>query len=346
MTEGARGPVSLSWLARATLVVGALLALLWLAWQLTYMLMLFFGAIVVASILLSARALVEKITPLRGQWALALAGAIIAALVAGFLFLLGSRIQAEFSTLTEALPSALDSVAGRFGFDWQEHLASIGASRWMNGAIGMLPDFISGLTGIILIVFGGIFMAISPETYREGLLQLVPEKQRTEVRKTVLIAGRALRLWLIGQLIAMLVIGVAVGGVLFLIGVPSALALGVIAGVLEFIPFFGPLAAFVPAALIALSASTSTFIWTLVAYTIIQQLEGNLLIPIVQKRTVELPPVLTLFSIVGLSLLFGPLGLVFSVPLTLVLLIMIKRLYVRDTLGEDTDVPGEKSPES
>ncbi|WIJ24972.1 AI-2E family transporter [Devosia sp. RR2S18] len=337
-----RGPVSFSWLVRATLLVGLLLGLLWLGWQMTYMLLLFFGAVVIASILISAGDLVARLTPLSGKWALIVAGVIIAALATGFIYLLGTRIAAEFSTLSETLPAALDAVAGPLGIDWEEHLASIRASRWTNGLIGMLPDLISAVTGVILIIFGGVFMALSPATYREGLLKLVPEEQRDEARRTVLIAGRALRLWLIGQLIAMAIVGVAVTTMLFLVGVPSALALGVTAGILEFVPFLGPLVALVPAALVALSDSTSTFIWTLVGYTIIQQVEGNLLIPIVQKHTVELPPVLTLFAMVGLGLLFGPLGLVFSVPLTLVLLIMVKRLYLRDALGEDTDIPGQR----
>jgi predicted PurR-regulated permease PerM len=125
------------------------------------------------------------------------------------------------------------------------------------------------------------------------------------------------------------------------IGLPSPLALGLIAAVGEFVPFVGPILAALPALVIAGSQSTEMLLWTLAAFVAIQQVESNLIAPLVQRRTVELPPALSLLSVLAFGVVFGPLGLVLAVPLTVVLYVLVKKLYVRETLGEATPVPGE-----
>jgi predicted PurR-regulated permease PerM len=135
-------------------------------------------------------------------------------------------------------------------------------------------------------------------------------------------------------LIAMAVIGVATAVVLTILGVPSALALGLIAGLLEFIPYIGAIVAYIPLGIAALGQSLETFWWVLGAYIVIQQTEGNVLMPLVQKRTVELPPVIALFSLVAMAMIFGPLGIAFGVPLTVVLLVGLRELYIGEVLGD------------
>lgn len=146
-------------------------------------------------------------------------------------------------------------------------------------------------------------------------------------------AGRALRLWLVGKIVMMVVVGVLTTTGLYLIGVPSALALGFMAGMLEFVPFVGPILSFVPAAAVALASGEVSFWWVFGLYLLIQQLENNLLVPLIQQRTVQLPPVLGLFAIVAMGLLFGPLGVVMGVPLTIVLMALVKQLYIRNLGG-------------
>jgi predicted PurR-regulated permease PerM len=133
------------------------------------------------------------------------------------------------------------------------------------------------------------------------------------------------------------------GGALWLIGLPSPLALGLIAAIGEFVPFLGPILAALPALIIAGSQSTEIFLWTLAAFVVIQQIESNLIAPIVQRETVSLPPALSLLSVLAFGVVFGPLGLILAVPLTVVAYVLVKKLYVRETLGEETRVPGEET---
>ena len=143
---------------------------------------------------------------------------------------------------------------------------------------------------------------------------------------------RALRLWLKGQAIAMVVVGLLTGIGLWALGMPSAFALGLLAGVLEFIPFAGPIIAAVPAILLALAVSPELALWVMLLYFAVQQFEGNLLTPLVQQYAVDLPGVVLLFSLIGFGTLFGTLGVILAAPLAVVTMVLVKRLYVIETL--------------
>lgn len=346
MVHDRDAPVSYSWLVRATLLVLALAALLWLFGRLSHVLLLFFGVVTVAVILHSAADLVRKVIPLHSRAALAVVVCLIAALFICFVFLLGTQIAAQLSDLSRELPLAVNSVGSRLGITslWGQ-VEEFGGSGWMSDLIGFVPNLVGMLASVILIVVGGIFLAADPKMYVEGFLKLVPVSHRDEVRQTAHAAGRALRLWLAGKLIAMAAIGAITTLGLSLLGVPSALALGLIAGLLEFIPFVGAILGFLPAGLVALQQDGLAIWWVLGLYVLVQQIENNVMVPLIQQHTVELPPVLGLFSIVALGVVFGPYGVIFGVPLTVVLLVAVKRLYVRGTLGGDVEIPGGKGSE-
>jgi predicted PurR-regulated permease PerM len=121
---------------------------------------------------------------------------------------------------------------------------------------------------------------------------------------------------------------------------PAALALALLAGLAEFVPLIGPIVAAIPALLIALSEGVQTALWTLLLYLAVQQVESNLIMPVVQHRVVSLPPAITLFAVVAFGLLFGSLGVLFATPLAVVLFVAVKKLWVSETLGEPTDLPG------
>jgi predicted PurR-regulated permease PerM len=131
---------------------------------------------------------------------------------------------------------------------------------------------------------------------------------------------------------------------LWLVGVPSPLALGLIAGLLEIIPYAGPIISAVPGLILALTQSPTEALWALLVYVVVQQIEGNILMPVVQKKAVSLPPALTVFGVVAAGILFGIPGLTFAGPLLVVAFVLVKRLYVRGALGTSTPVPGEAQP--
>jgi len=141
----------------------------------------------------------------------------------------------------------------------------------------------------------------------------------------------------------MVLIGVLSGLAAWIIGLPSAIALGLIAFAAEFVPYLGPIIAAVPAVLVAATINTTALLWTIAAYVIIHQIEGNLFTPLIQRRLVLIPPAVMLLGIVAISLLFGPAAVIFAAPIVVVVFVAVKVLYVRDTLGEDTEIPGESA---
>jgi predicted PurR-regulated permease PerM len=156
--------------------------------------------------------------------------------------------------------------------------------------------------------------------------------------------GRALHQWLLATLMAMGLVAVLVALGAWLIGLPSPLALGLFAGLAEFIPVVGPVLGAVPVLLLALTQGAGHFAWALALVLAVQQLEANMITPMIQQRMVEVPPALLLFSIVAFGAVFDLAGVVLAGPLTVVALVAVRMLYQRQTLGERVTVPGEDPP--
>ena len=141
----------------------------------------------------------------------------------------------------------------------------------------------------------------------------------------------SLRNWLKGQALGMLFVGVATGFGLWLIGVPAAWAIGLVAGLAEFVPYLGVLLAGIPAIILGFGQGTETGLWTIGVLLLVQQLQGNFVMPLLQNKMVDLPPAVTIFGIIAAGILFGVAGVLLATPLTIVVLVLIRRLY----LGED-----------
>jgi predicted PurR-regulated permease PerM len=207
---------------------------------------------------------------------------------------------------------------------------------------GILMTIFGGIAHTLLVIAGGIYLAAQPDLYRKGLLKLVPKPSRGLAGDALDASGKALKLWLLGTFVSMALVGSLTAFGLWLIGVPSWLALGLLAGLFEFIPIIGPIAAAIPGVLLALTVGIDTFLWALALYILIQQMEGNVIQPLVQRYAVDLPPALLLFSVVAGGFLFGIIGIIFAAPLTVVAYVMVKRLYVREALDTETSLPHEK----
>lgn len=334
---------------RRVLIALALVTIFYLVWHLRGLLLMLFGAIVVATVF---RALADRIKKLTG-WgeglALTLSIAIILGGLAGLLALFGQQIATQLEALRDTLPAAWRSFEERVGdVGLGDQLRQIVEGvRQSSGSFASLSSVIlsvgNALAEVLVVLFGGIFLALQPRFYRTGAIKLVPPKQRPVVAEAMDESEGALRLWLKGQLIAMVAVGTLTGVAMWALGLPSALVLGLLAGILEFVPFIGPILAAMPAILLALAVSPDLALWVVLAYVAIQQLEGYLLTPLVQQYAVQLPSVVLLFSLVGLGMLFGTLGVILAAPLTVVIYVLVKRLYVIEALNTATPIPGEKA---
>lgn len=327
-----------------TIGIVGLAALLWL---LSGLLLLVFGAVLVGVILTSVAHAITSLTGLPHRWALTAAALGLTGLLIGGTALFGAELVAQAQQLGDSLPRAWDAVLG-YANQWglaeqlQGALSQFGGSERIAQQLGATAMALgSGLTNAFLIIVGGIYFAAQPKLYRTGIIKLIPEDGRGLIATALDDSHRALRLWLMGQLVSMTIVGVLTTLGLMLLGVPSALALGIVAGLLEFIPYAGPLLAAIPALLLALTVSPELALWTLLLYWGLQQIEGNLVQPLVQQRAVDLPPALLLFTIIAGTLLFGTLGIVFAAPLTVVIFVLVKRLYVREALHTKTALPGD-----
>jgi len=197
------------------------------------------------------------------------------------------------------------------------------------------------LGGMIIMLFIAIFVAVDPGMYHRGLMHLFPHSARGRAGEVLSATATTLRRWLLLQMISMLVIGVVTTIALMLLGIKGAIALGIIAAILEFIPYVGPILSAVPAVGMALLDGPEKVVYVLLAYTAIQQLEGVVLQPLLMKEGLELPPVMTILGQALFSLVFGFLGLLLAVPLMASVLVPVKLLYVRDVVGDEVTVPGE-----
>ena len=269
-------------------------------------------------------------------------------MIVGFAILLGAQIRTQTANLVEGFPQLLAEVGARLGAPDLYERVLRQARQWIerSGSVENIFGLTFGLFGVVanlvVVAAAGFYLAARPQDYTTGLLKLFPRRGRPKVAVAMREAGRALKLWLVGQLIAMVLVGTLIALGLTVIGVPSALALGFIAGLAEFVPMVGPFVAAIPALLVAMAEGGSTVLWAAALFLAVQQVEGNLITPLVQRRTVDLPPVLALFAVIGVGALFGPLGVILATPLAVVLLVLVKQLYIRDTLHESTRVPGEQ----
>jgi predicted PurR-regulated permease PerM len=226
-------------------------------------------------------------------------------------------------------PSAISSLRDKLGGQ-------------LAGATGYLFKFLSSTLAVVgalvLIIFLSIYIGAEPQLYHDGLMHLFPHRARARAGEVLTEMATVLRKWLVVQLIAMVVIGVVTTIAMLLLGVKAPYALGFIAGLMEFIPTVGPILSAVPAIAMGFVDSPDKALAVVFAYWGIQFLENNLLIPQLMRGGMDIPPALTLVAQALMTLVFGFIGLMVAVPLTAAIMVPIKMLYVRDTIGDNVDL--------
>ncbi|MEH6436785.1 AI-2E family transporter [Massilia sp. DD77] len=207
----------------------------------------------------------------------------------------------------------------------------------------MVPNaglFFTGILGalgnVVIILFVGIYFAATPQLYTTGVVRLIPQTKRDRARQVLQELGHTLASWLMGKAASMLIVGIATSIGLSMLGVPLALILGIIAGLLDFIPYLGPVMAGVPAVLLALSISPELAMYTVFLFVGVQLVEGYLLQPLIEARAVDLPPALVIVMQLIFGTLFGFAGVALATPLAAGLAVLVRMLYIEDVLGDRT----------
>lgn len=318
-----------------------------LVWKLSSLLLLVFGAVLVALLLRAFADFIDAHTPIHDRWSLLTATVLIVLVLAGFTMVTGAQLAQQFADLLARLPQLMELLREQLGISDLEAMLEERLGRMVSsgGILSSIAGYSTGIVGALanafLVLVAGIYLAVNPGLYRRGLLALVPPAERDQAADTLDTLSGALKLWIVGQLVAMVLVGTLTTVGLWLLGIQSALALGFIAGILEFVPFVGPILSAIPAIALALAKDPLTALWVLGLYVLVQQIEGNLITPLIQQRAVDLPPVVTIFAIVGFGVIFGPLGVLFATPLAVVSFVLVKKLWVQETLGEETEIPGD-----
>jgi predicted PurR-regulated permease PerM len=334
---------------RRVLIVVAIVALALLLWQVRETLLLAFAGVLVAVLLRALARPIELQLTLSPALALAIVSVLLAVLLGLVATMLGGDIAAQLGALAARMPALAEELATQHGLrvPWAtpgDASASLGLSAIGTVArqvMGLGAGMLDALAALIVAVVGGVFLASAPRMYRRGVAMLLPHRQRGAALRAMVACGRALRLWMGAQLVAMVVVGVLSGLGAWAIGLPAPMALGLFAGFANVVPFLGAFAGAVPALLLAAAGGTEMLLWTSVLFLAIQQLEGNLVTPLAERSLVSMPPALLIFAVVAVGTLFGLPGVILAAPLTVVLFVLVKKLYIRHTLGTPTEVPGE-----
>jgi predicted PurR-regulated permease PerM len=318
---------------RRTIVVIALVVLALFLWKIAPVLMLMFAGIVFASAIRAGAMPIARRTGMNETLAVALVALLFAAFIIGGAYLFGFQIAKQAQDLWDAVKDAAGKVT-RLVKDTPVGDTLVGSFDGMaNGqAVGKVAKGTVTVFGAVadmaLVVFLSVYLASDPRTYRRGLLSLLPRSTREPVGEALDASGEALRKWLAGQLGAMLTVGVFTALGLWMAGVPLAIPLGILSGILDFVPVVGPLMAAIPGLLIAFAHDPHLALLAAAVYTTVQFVEGHLILPIAQRWAVSLPPALTLLGIVGFATVLGPMGLLFAMPLLVVTITMVDKLYV------------------
>jgi len=318
--------------SRYVLVTLALVCLVLLAVKLAPVLLLVFAGIVIANVIRAASTPLSRHLRLRDGIAVSIVAALIVAIVVGGLWLFGRQVLAQTDELWVALQTAWQKIQSRvadsaiLSYAMDNAQAAAGSDAMGKIAKGTFTVF-GGLGDMILVAFLAIYLAADPKTYREGFLALIPGGSRKQVAGALDHAGSSLRRWLMGQLGAMLFVGVLAAIGLSIIGVPMAIPLGILLGVLDFVPVVGPFLGALPGVVIAFAQGPDLALKAIAVYVVVQFVEGHLVIPLAQKWAVSMPPALALVAIVAAGMLFGPPGIFFALPLAVVATVLVRDLY-------------------
>jgi predicted PurR-regulated permease PerM len=308
--------------------------------------LLIFAASLLAIFLRGLAQMLGRFVKIGEGWLVLFVSVVLVLILAGAITLLAPDVADQVRHFREELPKSVQKVSDYISqFSWGRALMdqlpsfeqvrqNVFTSTLLSGVGGFFSSTIGAVGNFFVVILLAIYFASEPRFYIRGLIKLFPKPRRHRATQIVNAVGSTLEWWLIGKVASMLFIGVLTWIGLSILGVPLALTLGLIAGLLSFIPNFGPIISALPALLFAFIESPVTAVYVLGLYVGVQLIESNIVTPLIERETVELPPALTIVFQLALAVLVGGLGLVLATPLLALIMVLVQMIYIEDVLGD------------
>lgn len=353
--DGSRLPLGEFARRAAVVAVVALLVagLAAFAWAASNALLVLFATVLFAVLLDGLTRLLLRGIRMPRRLALTLVVLFIAAVIAGIFVFGGVRVANQAPRLRHTMQQSVQRIEHKLhgmGVSPNQLKSKLGPSSQGGGAdLSALFSHVHGYLStsfemgadVLIIIVAGIYFAASPHFYIGTPLKLVPERRRERLRVVAREIGHALRRWLIGRFVSMLSVGIVTGIGMAALHVPLAALLAIIACLMTFIPYLGTIISLVPAVLVALLNGPMTALYVLLLFLGAHALEGYVISPLIQSRTVHLAPGWLIMSQLVGGLIAGIFGILIAAPLLVTLTIVVQLLYVEDTLGDSVHVLGE-----
>ena len=278
--------------------------------------------------------LIERKSRLSRTWSMAFSVALTLLSLFLIFWLMGSKIQSQTQELSAKFPGMVEQAKGHLNQSaiGQKILDQTSGqnSKKLTSSIKNLFSSTFGVLGdLYVILFLGLFFTADPKVYKDGIVALVPKPYKKEGVQILNELGHNLTSWLKGKLFSMAVVAILTGVGLWVLGIPLVLTLALVAGILNFIPNFGPIIAMVPAVLIGLSLGMDKAVTVAGLYIFIQMLESNLITPMIQKKLVSIPPAMIIVGQLVVGSLTGYLGIILATPVVLIIMVLTTELYVK-----------------
>lgn len=310
----------------AAVVVGVVLV-----WFLSQPLLLIFGGLVFAQMLDGGVRLLGRVLPIRRGFRLAIVALFVAALLVGFFILAGTQLAGQAAALQATVMGQvhklIDLLHARGILPQNAGVGQIG--QQIMGSFGKVTAAVGtalgALSSLLMILVIGLFVAMEPKLYERGFAWLLPIEKRDEFYETTERMGFTLRRLMMGRLIGMAAEGLFVGIALTIVGVPMAPLLGILTGLLAFLPNIGSIVSGLLTILVGFSAGTETGLWAIAVYIGVQTFDGYVVVPMVARRSVDLAPALILSCQLLLGALFGILGLALADPIVAMVKVLLEK---------------------
>jgi predicted PurR-regulated permease PerM len=327
----------------------AVVVILVLLWYAIDVVLLAFIGVLVAILLRAPADWLSRRLKISEGWALAAVGVIVlAGLVAGGT-LFGRGVAVQALALVDRIPEIIETfkrelaqteVGARvLALAESSGMLSGGDGQFIGRGLGLIGSTFGAVANVLIVLFFAVFMAAQPQPYIQGLLFLVPRRRRKRAREVIYEIGNVLRRWLIGQSILAVCVALLTGAGLLLLGAPFAVALAILAGLMEFVPYIGPFVAAVPAILVGFAEGPQLALYIALLFLGVQLAESYVLAPLIQHRAVHLAPAAILFAQVLMGAIVGALGVAVATPLAAAVMVAVGMLYVEDALGDPSARP-------